>query len=100
MTRRPRKNHRAAFKAKVALGALMGEQTIIDIAKRFNFHPNQVTRWKKQLLERASGAFGKEKKPKDGPGVNELNAKIGQLVMANDFLAGALGRVHGKSAKK
>jgi len=100
MTKRPRRNHGAAFKAKVALEALREEQTIIEIAERFDVHPNQVTQWKKQLLERVSEAFEKERKPEDGPSAKELNAKIGQLVMENDFLSGALGRIHGTSAKK
>jgi transposase-like protein len=100
MTKRPRRNHGAAFKAKVALEAAKEEQTIIEIAERFDVHPNQVTQWKKQLTERAPEVFEKEKKPEDGPSAKELNAKIGQLVMENDFLAVALGRVHGTSAKK
>jgi hypothetical protein len=52
------------------------------------------------LLQRASDAFEKERPPEDGPSAKELNAKIGQLVMENDFLAGALGKLHGTSAKK
>ena len=100
MTKRPRRNHGAALKAKVALEAAREEQTIIEIAERFYVHPNHVTQWKKQLLERAPEVFEKEKKPEDGPSAKELNAKIGQLVMENDFLAGALGRVHETSAKK
>jgi hypothetical protein len=52
------------------------------------------------LQERASEAFEKERAPEEGPDARELNAKIGQLVMENDFLAGALGKLHGTSAKK
>jgi transposase len=100
MAKGPRRNHTAAFKAKVALEAVKEEKTIIEIAEIYDVHPNQVTQWKKQLLERASDAFEKEQAPEDGPSARELNAKIGQLVMENDFLAGALGKLHGTSAKK
>ena len=100
MAKRPRRNHTPAFKAKVALEALKEEQTVIEIAERFDVHPNLVTKWKKQLQERATDAFEKERAPEEGPSVKELNAKIGQLVMENDFLASALGRVHGTSAKR
>ena len=50
MSKRPRRNHRAAFKAKVAVEALKGEQTIVELAERFQVHLNQITEWKKQLL--------------------------------------------------
>ena len=76
------------------------ERTTIEIAEIYDVHPNQVAQWKKQLQERAPEAFEKERAPEDGPGVKELNAKIGQLVMENDFLAGALGKLHGTSAKR
>ena len=99
MTKRPRRNHTAVFKAKVALEALKGEQTLVELAHRFQVHPNQITEWKKQLLERAPEIFDKEKKSQE-PDVKELHAKIGQLAMENDFLSTALGRIHGQSAKK
>jgi transposase-like protein len=100
MTKRPRRNHAAGFKAKVALEAIKGEQTLVDLAERFQIHPNQITEWKKQLLEGAEGIFSKDRKPDAVPEVKELHAKIGQLAMENDFLASALGRVGAPSAKK
>ena len=99
MSKRPRRNHGAVFKAKVALEAIKGEQTLVELSERFQVHPNQITEWKKQLLERASEVFDKEKKSQ-GPDVKELHAKIGQLAMENDFLAVALGRIDASSAKK
>jgi len=91
--KRPRRNHGAAFKAKVALEAIKGEETIIELAERFQVHPNQITEWKKQLMERAEEVFAKDKKTTEGPSVKELHAKIGQLAMENDFLSVALGRI-------
>jgi transposase-like protein len=99
MTKRPRRNHGAVFKAKVALEALKGEQTLVELAARFQVHPNQIAEWKKQLLDRAPEIFDKEKKSSE-PDIKELHAKIGQLAMENDFLSIALGRVEGPSAKK
>jgi transposase len=58
MTRRPRRNHSPAFKAKVALAAIKGERTLVELAEQFDVHPNQITQWRTQLLEGASGVFG------------------------------------------
>lgn len=58
MTKRSRRNHSAAFKAKVALAALKGDETLAQLATRFDVHANQVVQWKNQLLANASDVFG------------------------------------------
>ena len=60
MSRRPRRNHTPAFKAKVALAAIKGDKTLADLAQQFDVHPNQITQWKAQLQEGAAGVFGAE----------------------------------------
>ena len=94
MTRRPRRNHSPAFKAKVALATLKGETTLAELAQQFDVHPNQITQWRAQLLEGASGIFGAAATPEPAPAVDvkTLHAKIGELALENDFLAGALGK--------
>ena len=93
MSKRPRRNHAPGFKAKVALEALKGEQEqkIVELSQRFQVHPNQITEWKKQLLEHAPEIFSKDRRPDQFPSVQDLHAKIGQLSMEHDFLSGALG---------
>ena len=100
MSKRPRRNHAPAFKAKVALDALKGEQTLVELAQRYQVHPNQIAEWKKQLLEHAQEIFSRDRKPEPVPSVKDLHAKIGQLSMENDFLSGALGRIGDASAKR
>jgi transposase len=100
MARRPRRNHGAGFKAKVALEAIKGDQTVVELAERFEIHPNQITEWKKQLMERADEVFSKDKKTETGADIKDLHAKIGQLAVENDFLSVALGRIAESSAKR
>jgi|TARA_Y100000294_G_scaffold138921_1_gene132351 transposase-like protein len=101
MSRRPRRNHTAAFKAKVALEAAKEEQTLTELAQRFDLHPNQITQWKSQLLDRATEVFEKPTKQEDPPiDVKTLHAKIGQLTLENDFLEGALTKAGMLSAKR
>jgi len=94
MSKRPRRNHTPASKAKVALAAVKGEKTSAELAQQFDVHPNQITSWEGQLLDGAAGIFGSEPKADAAPIVDlkTLHAKIGELTLTNDFLSGALGR--------
>ena len=99
--RKPRRNHSAAFKARVALEAIRGDKTVAQIAAHHEVHANQVTTWKTQALESMTAAFSKAAIADDGKEqIQELRAKIGQLTMENDFLEGALGKFPGLSGKR
>ena len=101
MSRRPRRNHSPTFKSKVALAAVKGEQTITELAQKFDVHPNQITQWKTQLLEQASTVFDQGATSKEpSVDIKTLHAKIGQLTLENDFLEGALTKAGLQSAKK
>ena len=94
MTKRPRRNHSPAFKAKVAVAAIKGEKTLAELAQQFDVHPNQIAQWRTQLLDGSSGVFGEAAKAEAAPAVDvkTLHAKIGELTLENDFLSGALGK--------
>ena len=102
MTKRSRRTHSPAFKAKVALAAIKGEKTLAELAQQFDVHPNQITTWKSQLLEGAAGVFGQDQAGAKEPAVDlkALHAKIGELTLANDFLSGALSKAGLLSAKR
>jgi transposase len=99
--RRPRRNHSATFKARVALEAIRGEKTVAQIAAHHEVHPNQVTSWKTELLEKAAMIFGGNALAADGKErIRELHEKIGELTVERDFLEGALGKFPGLSGKR
>ena len=102
MTRRPRRNHTASFKAKVALAALKGDKPQAELAQQFDVHPNQITEWKSRLQERAAGVFGKDKTESETSKVDvtRMQAKIGELTLENDFLERALTKAGLLSAKR
>ena len=101
MSRRPRRNHSPAFKAKVALEAIRGDKTLAELSKQYDVHPNQITDWKSRLLEGAAGVFGAEgTRQTPAVDVKTLHAKIGELTLENDFLEGALIKAGMLSAKR
>lgn len=100
MARRKRRNHSPTFKAQVAIAALKGDKTLAELAQQFEVHPNQVTDWKSQLIERAAQVFGEAAPTIAEPDFKTLHAKIGQLTLENDFLESALTKAGLLSAKR
>ena len=103
MSKRVRRTHAPAFKAKVALAAIKGEKTLAELAQQYDVHPNQITAWKEQLVEAAAGVFGSGGGTIDAApavDVKTLHAKIGELTLENDFLSGALSKAGLLNAKR
>jgi transposase-like protein len=90
-----RRRFTAAFKARVALEALRGDKTIQEIATKHKVHPNQVSTWKRRAVDGLGEVFsnGTDRTLRDHEAeVRELHAKIGELMVERDFLAGGLKR--------
>lgn len=82
-----RRRFTGGFKAKVAIEALKERETIAELSKRYEVHPNMINRWKKELLEHSSEIFEKRKETEgEETDLANLYAKIGELEMENDFL--------------
>jgi transposase len=82
MTKRNRRTHSPAFKAKVALAALEGDRTLAELAQQFDVHPNQITDWKKQLQERVADVFEAGNAASAAPRP-QLNRQLPELVNQN-----------------
>jgi transposase len=88
-----RKTYSAGFKTKVVLEALQERETIQEIGKKYDLHPNQISTWKSQFLSNANAVFEKGIVKEDGEKEKtELYKKVGQLQMENDFLKKVLGK--------
>jgi len=94
-----RKSYDKKFKARVALEAIREDQTIQNMALKFDVHPNQITKWKRQLLDGAEDIFERSKKrlqDNSAEKENELYQNIGQLKVENDFLKKKYRELYGR----
>jgi transposase len=90
-----RRRFTGEFKARIALEALRGDKTVQEIASKHKVHPNQVSAWKRQAIDGLGEVFSngldRERQDRESE-VRDLHAKIGQLMVERDFLAGGLKR--------
>jgi transposase-like protein len=92
--KKSRRKFTAQFKAKVAIEALKERETLGELAKKYEIHPNQISQWKREFLENADKAFtGPKDKSEDQTDVKELFQQIGQLKVENDFLKKNLKKI-------
>ncbi len=96
-----RKSYDKVFKAKVALEAIKEAETLQELAKKFDIHPNQISLWKKQLLENASDLFERPNKKNIEEDETELERNnllitVGEMKIENDFLKKKYRQLYGK----
>ena len=94
-----RKSYTSEFKAKVAIEAIKGEMSIVELGAKFNVHPTLITNWKTKFLESASSVFSDKRKKenkKREETTDDLYKKIGQLQVERDFLRKKYKQIYGK----
>jgi transposase len=84
--KKSRRKFTSAFKAKVAIEALKERETLADLSKRFEVHPNMISKWKQEFIELSVNIFETKSDVEPGVDPEKLYAKIGQLEIENDFL--------------
>jgi transposase-like protein len=88
-----RRKFSGAFKAKVAIEALKERETLAELSKRFEVHPNMISKWKQEFLEKSAEIFDKKSDSETEVDADKLYSKIGQLEMENDFLKKSLNKI-------
>ena len=88
-----RRKFSGAFKAKVAIEALKERETLAELSKRFEVHPNMISKWKQEFLEKSAEIFDKKSDAESEVDADKLYAKIGQLEIENDFLKKSLNKI-------
>jgi transposase len=91
--KKKRRKFTGAFKAKVAIEALKERETLAELSKRFEVHPNMISKWKQEFLEKSAGVFDKKSEGESSVDPEKLYAKIGQLEIENDFLKKSLKKI-------
>lgn len=94
--RRQRRKFSSEFKVKVAIEALKERHTLSELAERFELHPNQISQWKQEFLERSRQIFEDSPKKSAKPVLEDperLYSKIGRLEMERDFLKKSLAKL-------
>ncbi|WP_028295368.1 transposase [Olivibacter sitiensis] len=91
--KKERRKFSAGFKAKVAIEAIKEQQTIQELAVKYELHPTQINTWKREFLADAEQVFaGEKKEEKEDSKEKELYSKIGELQVQVDFLKKVLGK--------
>jgi transposase-like protein len=92
--KKTRRKFTGAFKAKVAIETLKERQSLAELSKHFEVHPNIISKWKKEFLENSAQVFDQQSKETEKEiDIEKLYAKIGQLEIENDFLKKNLRKI-------